>query len=195
MATSSPYAICFKLSCALWLSGLSLLGAGSPAQAAGLPGADRSRSQLSLGSGPSLGVSWQAFERFEFGAGVAAPFYFGPDFGTLRYSLYSQYQLLNQDGFYMGVIAGIYGDLHLPEISRYSAVGLQFGATLAYDLNRDLTLRLNIVPGISLLIPPEGWIFFPPVGGVALAWRPLPQLETSLGFNGNGDILAASWLF
>lgn len=180
------FAICFSL----------LLGAAAPLQAAHLPAADRSKSSLMLGSAPSLGASWQFSRRLELGFSAATPFFFGDDFGNPRYSLYAQYQLLNQNGFYMGIIGGLYGDLNLRgSTAGYSPAYLQFGAALAYDLNRQLTLRLNIVPGISLFIPPEGWLFLPPVGGVALAWRPRPWLEASLGFNGNGDILGLRYLF
>lgn len=185
-------AICFSL-----LLGMHVLpGMDRPLQAAHLPAADRPRSSLQLGSAPSLGLSWRASQRLEFGVSTAAPFFFAEDFGNLRYNLYTQYQLLNEKGFYMGIVGGVYGDLNLRgSANSYSPAYLQFGAALAYDLNRQLTLRLNIVPGISLLIPPDGWLFFPPVGGVALVWRPQSQWEASLGFNGNGDIAGLRYLF
>lgn len=178
--------ICFSLG----------FGLALPVSAAHLPAADRPQRSLMLGSAPSLGASLQLSRRLELGLSGATPFFFGEDFGNPRYSLYAQYQLLNQNGFYMGIIGGLYGDLNLRGSTQsYSPAYLQFGAALAYDLNHQLTLRLNIVPGISLFIPPQGWLFLPPVGGVALAWRPQPWLEASLGVNGNGDILGLRYLF
>lgn len=166
-----------------------------PSLASTMPGADRPISRLNLGSAPGLGVDLALDQRTVMGLSLATPFYFASDFGTLRYSAHGMYQVLRQDGFYMALVMGIYGDLYFPDLSRHPILAVQGGAALAYDLNSQLTLRLNIVPGISLQLPPQGWIFFPPAGGVELAWHIHSHLEGSLGFNGNGDILGLSWIF
>lgn len=186
MAIFSRFAICTSL--------VSLL-ITSPVLASTMPAADRSASAVSLGSGPAVGFGWQPAPRWSFGASAAAPFYYFQDFGTLRYGAWAMYQLLEQDGFYMAGVAGLYGDVYFPDFNRYSPVGLQLGAALAYKLNKRLTLRLNIVPGVSLRLPPVGWVVFPPAGGAEIAWRMQDQLELSLGYNGNGDILGLSWIF
>jgi hypothetical protein len=95
----------------------------------------------------------------------------------------------------MGLVAGVYGDAYFPDLNRYSPIGLQMGAALAYKLNQQLVLRLNLVPGVSLRIPPNGWVVFPPAGGAEIGWRWSDNLEATLGYNGNGDILGLNWSF
>lgn len=191
MGIFSRFAICSSL------LGLLFGQQIGPVMASSLPAADRLASGASINSGPSLGVRWQppGLERWQFGASVAAPFYFFQDFGTLRYGAWGMTQLLNQDGFFIAGIAGIYGDIYLPDTNRYSPLGLQLGAAFAYRLNAALTLRLNLVPGISLKLPPTGWVVFPPAGGAEIAWRWTANLETTLGYNGNGDIVGVNWIF
>jgi len=165
-----------------------------PSVASSLPAADRPNSRINFGSAPGFGVDYALDQRSSLGVNVAAPFYFSPDFGTSRYSLHTVYQVLNENGVYMGIVAGIYGDVYFPDLKRHSPLAIQGGAAFSYDLNQKLRLRLNIVPGISLQLPPEGWVFFPPAGGFELAWQITPHIEGSLGFNGNGDILSFSWI-
>lgn len=169
----------------------------APALGSTMPGADRLNSGLSLGSGPAAGGQWKLpwGDRCQLGASGAAPFFFFQDFGTLRYGAYGLCQLLNQDGFYMAGVAGLYGDVYLPDNNRYSPLGLQLGAAFAYQLNAALTLRLNLVPGVSLRLPPTGWVVFPPAGGAEIGWKLNPNFELSLGYNGNGDILGLNWIF
>lgn len=186
MAIFSRFAICTSLT--------ALLAAG-PALASTMPAADRTATAVMLGSGPAVGFGWSPGQRWSFGVSAAVPFFFYQDFGTLRYGAWGMYQLLEQDGFYMAGIAGLYGDVYVPDANRYSPVGLQLGAALAYRLNKRLTLRLNIVPGVSLRLPPAGWVVFPPAGGAEIAWRMQDNLELSLGYNGSGDILGLNWIF
>lgn len=161
-----------------------------------LSGADTvSRARVGVGSGPSLGTEFGIFEDLSIGLGVSSPVIFNGGFNTLQYSTFLNYQVLNQNGFYISGILGVYGNYNPMNPQESSYAGLQGGAAFAYDLNRFLTLRLNIVPGMALHIPPSGWTFLPPLGGIALAWRPQLNTELSVGFNGNGDLLEAYWLF
>ncbi|HEY9842197.1 MAG: hypothetical protein ACAI44_11420 [Candidatus Sericytochromatia bacterium] len=186
MATFFPYAISSSL------LALALL---TPALASTMPAADRLQSGLSLGSGPALGAQLNLDSRWQLGASFAVPFYFFQDFGTMRYGAYGLCRLLSQDGFFMAGVAGLYGDFSLSDPDRYSPLGLQLGAAFAYQLNRQLTLRLNLVPGVSLRLPPNGWVVFPPAGGAEIGWRWNDSFELSLGYNGNGDILGLNWTF
>ncbi|MGV3524763.1 MAG: hypothetical protein ACO1RX_11075 [Candidatus Sericytochromatia bacterium] len=187
MVTFCPRAIFSKT--------LLLLLLGLPAQASTMPAADRLQSGLSLSSGPAGGAAWQIAERGQLGLSAAVPFYYFSDFGTQRYGAYGLYQLFYQDGFFIAGVAGVYGDLFWPDLDRYATVGLQMGAAFAYQLNRQLTLRVNIVPGVSLRLPPTGWVVVPPAGGVEISWRSAANLEWTAGYNGNGDILGVNWLF
>lgn len=173
----------------------SLLLAQPPAWAGLLPGADRPGTQVRLGSGPTLGAAVGLGPHLEAGLSVSSAFLYFQNFSTLRYSAYGLFQLYQENGFYMAFLAGAYGNAYLPSLQRHSLISLQGGAAFAYDLNRDLTLRLNIAPGVSLMVPPQGWEAFAPLSGIELAWRLNPGTELSVGYTGNGDILGVSWRF
>lgn len=175
------------------------------ARASSLPAADQAVNAFALSSGPSVALAWHPGPRWQTGLTVATPFYYFASFGTLRYGVYSLYQFLELDGFYMAGVAGLYGDFLPAQPQNYSPVGLQMGVAMAYRLHRDWSLRLNLVPGVAWVLPAAGstqeaqstigWIVFPPAGGIELAWQMNPYFEMSLGYNGNGDILGASWEF
>ena len=195
MAIFSRSVICFSL--VALSSGL--------AQASSLPAADQAITALQLSTGPSVGLSWSPGPRWQTGLTVAMPFYYFSNFGTLRYGAYSLYQFLELDGFYMAGLIGLYGDFLPARPQQYSPIGLQMGVAMAYRLHRNWSLRLNLVPGVAWVLPPAGstqeaqstigWIVFPPAGGIELAWQVNPNLEMSIGYNGNGDILGMNWEF
>ncbi len=185
--------------CAICSSLIGLLLWPAQAQAAPLPGADRPRTEIRLGSGPSLGGSLKLNPIWELGFSTALPAlnfqqgsYF--QFDTGRASAYAMVQLFNKKGFYIAGVAGIFADLSLGPTFAFNTWGLQAGATFAYDLNQALTLRVNIVPGIDFLVPPTGWLLAPATG-ISVVWRPQPALSVSFGINGNGDLLGLSWGF
>ena len=196
MATFSPFATCSSQAgiCAVSLYLLSLL-LPSPALASSMPAADRVANHIALASGPALAAEWNLAPRWTIGASLATPWYFWQDFGSLRYGTFGMVQLLEIDGFFIAGIVGLYGDLNFGDLDRYAPLGLQLGAAFAYQLNPKLTLRLNLVPGVSLRLPPNGWVIFPPAGGAEIAWRWSPNLEVTAGYNGNGDILGLNWIF
>lgn len=176
----------------LLLLSLCLLCTSGLAQASTLPVADSQGAILRLGSGPSLGLDLPLFPRIRLGGSLALPFYQGLDLGVGRYGLQAQFELLNQDGFLIAGFAGLFGDLNLsphPRESALSPIGIQMGAGFAYLLHDSLRLRLNLVPGFYLTLPPVGWTFLGPGSGLEVAWRPWSRLELSLGWNGNGDML------
>jgi len=168
--------------------------------AAPLPGADQPETQLRLGTGPSLGASLKINPIWEIGLSAAYPAlnfqqgsYF--QFDTARLGAYSLVQLLNINGFYIAGVAGVFTDFAVVnEFSPPNTWGIQAGAAFAYDLNSALTVRVNIVPGIDFNVPPNGWLLSP-ASGVALVWRPQPNIALSFGVNGNGDLLGLSWGF
>jgi hypothetical protein len=159
-------------------------------------GADTAKQQRAgVGSGPSLSGETPLFELLSLGGSLSSPFLFKGTLNSLQYNTFINYPLYKQKGFYISGILGFYGDYNFasPEDSSFAA--LQGGAAFAYDLNRELTLRVNIVPGMALHLPPKGWTFLSPVGGAAIIWRPQPKTEVSLGINGMGDILGYHWIF
>lgn len=175
---------------ALFLIGLS----ASPSFA--FSGGDTThRLRVGVGSGPSVSAETPLFEVLSLGGSLSSPFLYNGGLSHLQYSTFINYPLYNRDGFYISGILGVYGayDFTAPETSSFAAI--QGGAAFAYDLNRHLTLRVNIVPGMALHLPPSGWTFLSPVGGIAILWRPQAHSEVSLGINGSGDILGYHHLF
>ena len=160
------------------------------------PGADTvGRWLIKLGTGPSLSVELPVFKDLSVGAGVGSPVLLSGSLDRVRYSSYLNYQVLNQNGFYISGVLGVYGDYVPDAPSVSSLVSLQGGAAFAYDLNKQLTLRINIVPGFALQVPPTGWSFLSPAGGILLVWSPTQNSELSVGFNGLGDVLNFGWAF
>ncbi len=176
------------------LLGSVFLGWTPPATA--FSGADTpDQWRVSAGTGPSVATEIPVVEHLSLGLGAASPLLFNGTLDRARYSGFINYQVLNQNGFYISGILGVYGDYVFADPALSSRVSVQGGAALAYDLNRSLSLRLNIVPGFALQLPPRGWTFLSPVGGAAVIWRPTPGTELAVGLNGFGDIANFSWVF
>ncbi|PIQ27844.1 hypothetical protein COW36_08500 [bacterium (Candidatus Blackallbacteria) CG17_big_fil_post_rev_8_21_14_2_50_48_46] len=177
---------------------LSLFALSSPVQASSLPGADAQKWVLGSGSAPALGLEFPFQDRIRLGAGGAVPFYYGAQFGISRYYAHMQYLMLANDGFYISGLAGVFGELNLPGHTlseEISPIGIEMGACFSYLFSEQLRLRLNLIPGFYLTLPPNGWTFLSPASGFEVAWRPWAPLEISLGFNGNGDILGLNGIF
>ena len=178
------------------LIALLLIGLSSAAPSLAFSGGDTSeRLRAGVGSGPSLSGETPLFNSLSLGAGLSSPFIFKGGLSYLQYSVFINYPLYKLKGFYISGILGVYGayNFSAPETSSFAA--LQGGAAFAYDLNSELTVRVNIVPGMALHLPPNGWTFLSPVGGAAVIWRLQPNAELSVGLNGMGDILGYHWLW
>jgi hypothetical protein len=179
------------------LAGLLLLISPLSATASTLPKVDAPSSSLSLGSAPALGLDIALGTQSTLGASFAAPFYYGSNFGITRYDVRYVHRFVNQENFSVGGIVGVYGDIDFFRNSGLplSGLGLELGIAIAYRFTDQLTGRVNIVPGIGFLQSNGGFGLFPPAGGLELAWRFSPNLEGSLGFNGNGDIAGLRLIF
>lgn len=180
---------------ALPLAAVLMTSLTAPALASSLPRADQNGQTLSLGSAPSLAADFSLTPQWAAGFSLAMPFYYG-SFGFLRYDLRSSYVLLEKDALTLRGIAGFYGDVNTQSQStlQLAPFGIQAGIGLSYRFNEFFTGRLNIAAGISFPRA-TGLGLFPPIGGLELAFRPYQNFEASVGFNGNGDILAISYLF
>lgn len=174
---------------------LCCLLAALPAQASSLPKADLQGHAVSLGTAPSLGLEFSLTPNWAIGSSAALPFFYG-NFGFIRYQLHSSAELLHRDNLYIRGIVGVFGDIDLLQRQdlQLSPVGLEAGIGLAYRFNELFTGRLNMVAGIGFPYS-TGWGLFPPGGGIEFAFHPFPEFEASIGFNGNGDILAIRYLF
>lgn len=168
-----------------------------PVQASTLPGADSQGILWRVGSGPGFGLDIPLFTRTRLSGSLALPWYQDLKLGIGRYGLHVQFELLNRDGFYISGLAGLFGEINLsknPQASALSPLGIQMGAGFAYLLHESLRLRLSVVPGFYLLLPPVGWTLLGPGTGLEVGWRPWQNVELTLGWNGNGDILGLNLL-
>jgi hypothetical protein len=183
-----------RVLCLTWVCWLGSLAA----QASSLPAADLRQFKFSLGSGPSVSVQRAWPTGFSLGGSLALPWYYG-DFATIgRYDLHLQYPLLREPDFMISALAGVFGELNLrttPTTQEIAPLGFEMGACFSYLFSEQWRIRLNLVPGFYLTLPPVGWTFLGSASGFELAWQPLSQLELTLGFNGNGDLFALSALF
>jgi hypothetical protein len=163
------------------------------------------RPVLGLGLGPSLSFDWRLFEPLSLGfsAGMtlfdASSFRFDPaTVGTVRYDLRGQYLL--RDGGATNVtltmIAGIWGDTSfLRQTVEGLPLGLQGGIGLSYPFMANLVGRINFVAGYPFFSSPTGFFtsFFAPAAGLEIAYYASPNLELTLGYNGQGDIFGLRW--
>lgn len=174
----------------LGLSGASVL----PAQASSLPKADQYTHSVSLGTAPSIALNFAISPELAAGGSLAMPVYLGDLY--LRYDLHGSYMLLQQGELTVRGVAGVFGDLNVfnQTANLRAPFGIEAGLALSYRFFSWFTGRINIATGIGL---PQsaGLGLLPPIGGIELAFQPYEHFEASVGFNGNGDILALRYLF
>ncbi|PIQ27843.1 hypothetical protein COW36_08495 [bacterium (Candidatus Blackallbacteria) CG17_big_fil_post_rev_8_21_14_2_50_48_46] len=166
-----------------------------PVQASTMPQADFSGFKLGLGTSPGFSLDFALAENFSLGGSVAMPFFYGA-FGFTRYDGHLNYRFMNNESMDVSVILGVFGDINTSqrEDLKLSPVGIQFGLGVAYHFNEQFSLRVNIVPGVAFPNS-TGWGLFPPGGGIEVGYHPIPQLEVTGGFNGNGDIFGFNYRF
>jgi hypothetical protein len=164
-----------------------------------------SRPVLGMGLGPSLSFDWRLFESLSLGfsAGMtlfdATTFRFDPStFGLVRYDLRGIY-LLRDGGatnVTLSLIAGLWGDTSfLRQTVEGLPVGLQGGIALSYPFMTNLVGRINFVAGYPFFPSPSGFFsgFFAPAAGLELSYYASPNLELTLGYNGQGDVFGLRW--
>lgn len=175
----------------------SLVVGGSilPAAASTMPKAEADRSSVVIGLGPSLSFDANLAPNMLLGASVGLPFLVSGFNGVpARYDVRLTYEFLQQGGFSLAGIFGIWGNVRFdnPSISRW--VGLELGVGLAYKFTPQLTGRLNIVPGFGFPFGTGVADFYPPASGFELAYRFNSNFEGSIGYNGQGDIIGLRFL-
>ncbi|MGV3524762.1 MAG: hypothetical protein ACO1RX_11070 [Candidatus Sericytochromatia bacterium] len=177
-------------------SALCLMGVCAlPAQASSLPKADLSRSSVALGTGPSLALDLALTPTWSLGGTLAMPLFYSLP-GVVRYDLRTTALLFEQQGLSLRGVFGGFGSLdpyQRPD-TQLSPFGVEAGLAVSYQISDWVTARLNVVGGIGFPYS-LGFGLFPPAGGIELAFRPFDYFEATVGFNGNGDILSARYLF
>ncbi|MBC7542635.1 MAG: hypothetical protein H7338_07890 [Candidatus Sericytochromatia bacterium] len=166
---------------------------------------DDTRPVVGIGIGPSLSFDWRLFDPFTVGASAGMTLFDGAgfnfnssSFGVVRYDLRGMYLL--RDGGATNVtisaVAGVWGDTSfLRQPVEGIPFGLEGGIALSYPFLPQLIARINFVAGYQFFSSPLGVNpgYFPPASGLELAYYPLPNLELTVGYNGQGDILGLRW--
>lgn len=174
---------------------LSLIAWTAPVAASTLPQADFNGLHLGLGSSPGISLELALTEHLALGGAAALPLFFGA-FGFTRYEGHLSYRFLKQEQVDVSLLLGVFGDLNSSGRTELdlSPLGLALGLGITWHLSPELSVRANIVPGIGFP-KSTGWGLFPPAGGVEVGYHPVPSLEVTAGFNGNGDILGFNFRF
>ena len=165
------------------------------AHASSLPQADFGGLHLGLGSGPSASLEFGLSPQLALGGAIASPLLLG-GLGVARYEGHVSYRLLSSEAVDVAVIAGAFGDLNLAQRAdlSLSPFGLELGLGIAWHVTKLISVRVNIVPGLSF--PKASSLgLFPPAGGIEVGYHPIPALEVTAGFNGNGDLFGFNYRF
>lgn len=165
-----------------------------PAQASSIPKAEVEHSSIGFGIGPSLAGDFKLAPQVSLGASFGLPFLVD-GFGNTpnsRYDVRVVYRFLQQGGFSLSGILGVWGNINFANMAVSRWAGLELGLGLAYQFTPQLTGRLNLVGGYFF----NGGVavfgfrdYYPPAGGFELAYQFNPNIEGSIGYNGQGDIL------
>lgn len=182
------------------ISAVLSLGFTSTAWASTMPKAETKHSSVTLGLGPSLAVDMKLSPQLTVGGSASVPIYYLLDshYGVIRYDVRVAYKFMQEGYFSLSAVAGIWGDsaVLLNKPISVSPVGLELGLALAFEFVPERLIgRLNIVPGIAFTPSQGGRGYFPPGGGIELAYRLSPLFEVTIGANGNGDLLGAHLMF
>ncbi|PIQ29018.1 hypothetical protein COW36_18530 [bacterium (Candidatus Blackallbacteria) CG17_big_fil_post_rev_8_21_14_2_50_48_46] len=171
-----------------------------PAQASSMPKADGSHSSFAIGIGPSAALDLELFPRTTLGVSAGLPFLVNgwTDLSSrydlrLMTNLYHDHHYYHDGGFSLSLILGVWGDANFRDLTVSRWLGIEVGLAMAYRFNEHLTARVNLVPGYNFFNGNLNQLvfqnFFPPAAGAEVAWHISPNLEATLGYNGQGDIL------
>lgn len=175
---------------------VSLLLTG-PVQASTLPKAEVDHSAFVFALGPSIALDFKLAPQVSLGGSLGLPFLVeGFNNGVnSRYDVRVMYRFLQQSGFSLSGIFGVWGNANFSNTQLSRWVGLELGLGLAYKFTPQLTGRLNLVGGYNFF-GGRGFNFYdyyPPASGFELGYKLNPNLEGTLGYNGQGDILGLRW--
>jgi hypothetical protein len=179
---------------ALVLAATCLLA--SPVQASSMPKAEVDHSSFVFAIGPSVALDFKLAPQVSLGGSLGLPFLVqGFNNGVNgRYDVRVMYRFLQQSGFSLSGIFGVWGSANFADTTLSRWAGLELGLGLAYKFTPELTGRLNLVGGYNFFGKGFGFSdYYPPASGFELGYKFNSGLEGTLGYNGQGDILGLRW--
>ena len=178
-----PAAAAMAAAFALW-------GLGGPADASLLPGADFDSEGrtlgLGIGYGGGLSLDWGLGKGIL--AGISAAQLMAP-LGS-RVDIRMLYQFIDGErkGLSIAGIIGLWADTGFTGSPFPFMPPLEGGFGIAYPLTPGLTARLNLV--VPLFAPRRPFdAFGGPAPGLEMGYRFRPNLEGTLGLNGQGNLV------
>lgn len=173
----------------------------APAFASSMPKAESTHSSFAFGIGPSAALDLELFPRTTIGVSAGLPFLVNgwTDLSS-RYDVRLVTNLMatpdpygSHNRFFLSLILGVWGDTNFRDLSASRWLGIEVGLAMAFRFNETITARLNLVPGYNFFNGNMNQLvfqnFFPPAAGAEIAFHLTPNLEATLGYNGQGDIL------
>lgn len=177
-----------------------------PAAASSLPRADiGSRPVLGIGvggnqslqAGGSLSLDVPVTDAIAIGGSASSTFA-----GGLDYDVRGMYRFIlgaSSTGPSISAILGLWGQPGLSGFQTGFGAAPYLGFGLAYPINEKFTVRLDLAyaPFFDYAHANETLVFLggPPSSGVEVGYHITKNFEATLGLNGRGDLIGASYTF
>jgi hypothetical protein len=184
--------LCMPFSLPVWASSLPRVDFGTrPLIGLGFG------SNQTLQAGGSLSIDVPVNESFMLGGAAASTFG-----GGLNYDVRGVYRFIvgaQGSGPSIAAIVGLWGQPGLASFQTTFGAAPFVGFGMAYPITDRFTARLDLAyaPFFDYASANETFVFLggPPTSGVEVGYRLMSNLEATLGINGRGDFLGASYTF
>lgn len=167
----------------------------APAYASSLPDADITQ-KIGIGTGPSVSFDFRVNPKTSLGVSIGSPFYRG-FFLSGSYDLRLLHKFVDQNKLAVSGLIGLAGDQAFSNLLGSAPIGVEAGIALSYQFIPKLTGRLNIVGTIPIYR--SGAInyfsYVAPASGIEIGYKFSPNIEATLGGNGQGDVLGLNIIF
>lgn len=169
-----------------------------PSFASSLPDGDISQ-KFGVATGPSISADFKLNPRTSLGFSLGTPFYRG-FFASGNYDVRLLYKFTEQSKFSISGLIGLAGNQYFRGNIAGAPIGIEAGVAMAYQFTPQFAGRLNLVGGVPFLGygswgPNAFWNYVAPASGAEIAYKFNRNLEGTLGFNGQGDLLGLNIAF
>ncbi len=177
------------------LTGLFAILITTPSYASSLPDADITP-KIGIGTGPSLSLDFKLNPKTSLGISIGSPFYRGFLLSG-AYDVRLLHKFVDQNKFALSGLIGVAGDQAFTTNLGSAPFGIEAGIAISYQFIPKLTGRLNVV-GVVPILRNGSFNYFSyvaPSSGIELGYKFTPNIEGTIGGNGQGDVLGLNILF
>lgn len=193
-----------KTGFAAWVGLIAALAVAGPAAASSLPRVDFGTEPIvglglgvnqGLSAGGSLSLDVPVGTRWMAGASVGSSLA-----RSITYDVRAIYRLVDggPETPAIGAIVGLWGAPGAPGFQFPLGVAPLVGFGLAYTINEQFDVRLNLSYSPFFNYGSGEFLTFiggPPLAGLEVGYQLSPGLEATLGINGRGDFLGLAYTF